>query len=118
MHRDEDEICSASHRVPTREPVGSDPAFQRWEPRHERDQHHDGVARQQPGHATGVGQPVAEAADRWGVMPPQPDDQQGTEDDADKKRVRIHCIETDVLSWAKPERFGKSGGYIRITQSK
>ena len=38
--------------------------------------------------------------------------------DADKKRVRIHCIETDVLSWAKPERFGKSGGYIRITQSK
>jgi len=22
--------------------------------------------------------------------------------DADKKRVRIHCIETDVLSWAKP----------------
>jgi hypothetical protein len=37
--------------------------------------------------------------------------------DPEKKRVRIHCIETDVLSWAKPERFGKSGGYIRI-QSK
>jgi hypothetical protein len=37
--------------------------------------------------------------------------------DTDKRRVRIHCIETDVLSWAKPERFGKSGGYIRI-QSK
>jgi hypothetical protein len=34
--------------------------------------------------------------------------------DPDKKRVRIHCIETDVLSWAKPERFGRSGGYIRI----
>lgn len=37
--------------------------------------------------------------------------------DPTKRRVRIHCIETDVLSWAKPERFGKSGGYIRI-QSK
>ena len=37
--------------------------------------------------------------------------------DTTKRRVRIHCIETDVLSWAKPERFGKSGGYIRI-QSK
>jgi len=37
--------------------------------------------------------------------------------DAENKRVRIHCIETDVLSWAKTERFGKSGGYIRI-QSK
>jgi hypothetical protein len=37
--------------------------------------------------------------------------------DTTKKRVRIHCIETDVLSWAKPERFGKSGGYILI-QSK
>jgi len=37
--------------------------------------------------------------------------------DTGKRRVRIHCIETDVLSWAKPERFGKSGGYIRI-QSK
>jgi hypothetical protein len=34
--------------------------------------------------------------------------------DTAKKRVRIHCIETDVLSWAKPERFGKSGGYIRL----
>ena len=32
--------------------------------------------------------------------------------DSAKHRVRIHCIETDVLSWAKPERFnGKSGGY-------
>ena len=34
--------------------------------------------------------------------------------DAAKRRVRIHCLETDVLSWAKPERFGKSGGYIRL----
>ena len=32
--------------------------------------------------------------------------------DSTNGRVRIHCIETDVLSWAKPERFnGKSGGY-------
>ena len=31
--------------------------------------------------------------------------------DPAKRRVRIHCLETDVLSWAKPERFGKSGGY-------
>jgi len=37
--------------------------------------------------------------------------------DTAKRRVRIHCIETDVLSWAKPERFGKSGGYTLI-QSK
>jgi hypothetical protein len=30
-------------------------------------------------------------------------------------RVRINCIETQRLSWAKPERFnGKSGGYARI----
>jgi len=35
--------------------------------------------------------------------------------DPTKRRVRIHCIETDVLSWAKPERFnGKSGGYLPI----
>jgi hypothetical protein len=34
--------------------------------------------------------------------------------DPSKRRVRIHCIETDVLSWAKPERFGKSGGYIQL----
>lgn len=35
--------------------------------------------------------------------------------DCDKRRVRIHCIETDTLSWAKAERFnGKSGGYIMI----
>ena len=36
--------------------------------------------------------------------------------DLDSKRVRIHCIETDILSWAKPERFnGTSRGYIRLT---
>src|SRR5207248_1521665 len=34
--------------------------------------------------------------------------------DTGKRRVRIHCIETDVLSWAKPERFGKSGGYTPL----
>jgi hypothetical protein len=35
--------------------------------------------------------------------------------DAERQRVRIHCVKTDVLSWAKPERFnGKSGGYARI----
>jgi hypothetical protein len=34
--------------------------------------------------------------------------------DTSRKRVRIHCIETETLSWAKPERFnGKSGGYQR-----
>jgi hypothetical protein len=33
--------------------------------------------------------------------------------------VRIHCIETDVLSWAKPERFnGKSGGYQPLAGAK
>lgn len=35
--------------------------------------------------------------------------------DVAKRRVRIACIETDSLTWAKPERFnGKSGGYARI----
>lgn len=39
--------------------------------------------------------------------------------DVAKKRVRIHCIETDVLSWAKPERFnGKSGGYQPLVVAK
>ena len=34
--------------------------------------------------------------------------------DLAKRRVRIHCIETESLSWAKPERFnGKSGGYTK-----
>ena len=34
--------------------------------------------------------------------------------DTTKRRVRIRCIETDVLSWAKPERFGRSGGYTPV----
>ena len=35
--------------------------------------------------------------------------------DVANTRVRINCIETQRLSWAKPERFnGKSGGYARI----
>lgn len=35
--------------------------------------------------------------------------------DLTKRRVRIHCVETQTLSWAKPERFnGKSGGYAMI----
>jgi hypothetical protein len=32
-----------------------------------------------------------------------------------KPRVRIACIQTQRLSWAKPERFnGKSGGYAKV----
>jgi hypothetical protein len=32
--------------------------------------------------------------------------------DVTNRRVRINCIETQKLTWAKPERFnGKSGGY-------
>ena len=35
--------------------------------------------------------------------------------DPTRRRVRIHCMETQTLSWAKPERFnGKSGGYAMI----
>ena len=35
--------------------------------------------------------------------------------DIKKRRVRIHCIETETLSWAKSERFnGKSGGYSKV----
>jgi hypothetical protein len=34
--------------------------------------------------------------------------------DLQNGRVRINCIETQRLTWAKPERFnGKSGGYQR-----
>ena len=30
-------------------------------------------------------------------------------------RVRINCIETQRLTWAKPERFnGKRGGYAKL----
>ncbi|MGQ0545183.1 MAG: hypothetical protein ACT4P3_07605 [Betaproteobacteria bacterium] len=37
--------------------------------------------------------------------------------DLAKRRIRIHCLETDTLSWAKPERFnGKSGGYARLDE--
>lgn len=32
-------------------------------------------------------------------------------------RVRIYCVETEQLSWAKAERFnGKSGGYARLVE--
>ena len=35
--------------------------------------------------------------------------------DLDKRRVRIHCPETETLSWAKAERFnGKKSGYCRL----
>ena len=35
--------------------------------------------------------------------------------DLPKRRVRIVCLETDRLTWAKVERFdGKSGGYARV----
>lgn len=35
--------------------------------------------------------------------------------DVAKRRVRIVCLETDRLTWAKVERFdGKSGGYAAL----
>jgi hypothetical protein len=35
--------------------------------------------------------------------------------DLGKRRVRIVCLETDRLTWAKLERFnGKSGGYAPL----
>jgi hypothetical protein len=35
--------------------------------------------------------------------------------DLENARVRINCLETQRLTWAKPERFnGKSGGYKKI----
>jgi hypothetical protein len=35
--------------------------------------------------------------------------------DRAKGLIRINCIETQRLSWAKPERFnGKSGGYAPL----
>ena len=35
--------------------------------------------------------------------------------DRSKGLIRINCIETQRLSWAKPERFnGKSGGYAPL----
>jgi hypothetical protein len=36
--------------------------------------------------------------------------------DVAKRRVRIVCLETDRLSWAKLQRFnGKSGGYAPLS---
>jgi hypothetical protein len=36
--------------------------------------------------------------------------------DAAKRRIRIVCLETDRLTWAKVERFnGKSGGYAPLS---
>jgi len=36
--------------------------------------------------------------------------------DLAKRRVRIACLATERLSWAKPERFnGKSGGYAKLS---
>jgi len=33
-------------------------------------------------------------------------------------RVRINCLETQRLTWAKPERFnGKSGGYVPVGEA-
>jgi hypothetical protein len=38
--------------------------------------------------------------------------------DVDKRLVRITCLETEKLTWAKLERFnGKSGGYAPIPDS-
>lgn len=38
--------------------------------------------------------------------------------DTGSRRVRIHCIETDILTWAKVERFnGTSRGYIRLPEA-
>jgi hypothetical protein len=35
--------------------------------------------------------------------------------DVANRRVRINCIETQRLTWARPERFnGKRGGYVQI----
>jgi len=38
--------------------------------------------------------------------------------DTSARRVRIHCIETDILTWAKVERFnGTSRGYIPLPEA-
>lgn len=38
--------------------------------------------------------------------------------DVTNRRVRIACIETERLSWAKPERFnGKRGGYAPLSST-
>jgi hypothetical protein len=37
--------------------------------------------------------------------------------DPAKPRIRIACVQTQRLSWAKPERFnGKSGGYAKVDE--
>lgn len=39
--------------------------------------------------------------------------------DTQKRRVRIACLETDTLTWAKVERFnGKSKGYGLVAPAK
>ena len=39
--------------------------------------------------------------------------------DKSKGLIRINCIETQRLSWAKPERFnGKKGGYAPLKPSQ
>lgn len=39
--------------------------------------------------------------------------------DTDKGRIRINCLETQRLTWAKPERFnGKKGGYAPLKPSQ
>ena len=39
--------------------------------------------------------------------------------DLAKRRVRIACLETERLTWAKVERFnGKSGGYAFLSESR
>ena len=39
--------------------------------------------------------------------------------DTEKGRIRINCLETQRLTWAKPERFnGKKGGYAPLKPSQ
>jgi hypothetical protein len=39
--------------------------------------------------------------------------------DQDKQLVRINCLETQRLSWAKLDRFnGKSGGYAPFSEAR
>ena len=39
--------------------------------------------------------------------------------DVPNARVRINCLETQRLTWAKPERFnGKSGGYVPLEETR
>ena len=72
---------AAAHRVPAGQPVGADPPFQRRQPGHERDQHDHPVAREQAEDASRVGEPVAQAVDRWRIGPPQRDHGQRAGDD-------------------------------------